>query len=310
MPFIRLNYHENYFLFNPDKKEDRLRTTGKFSSVYKGIREEDGKTVIIKKFNPAQKSVELALERFKQEASIRINHSGIANNICFIHNAGHDYLVREYVEGEDILTYVKRSKLKGNEKTKFILRCAIEILNALDAVHQSKIIHCDIRPHNILLQYNSPSKEINSEQPTIKLIDFGLAYYQENPIVGIIPFSLIYSPPEQLLNVTNVINASSDLHSLAISLYELLTGEKPFYQDNPEFIIQLQLTQQLKPNKAIPDVVFQLLLKATNKHQFRLPPNRYKKEELIKFFKVAQSVRFQSAVEFKTALVHALKSLI
>ncbi len=307
MSIVRLNCQERYFLFDPSKKENVLRLGGKFSSVYKGISESDGKAVIIKKFNPIQKNVALVFERFKREVAIHINHKGIANSICFIHNDGQNYLVREYVEGEDVFTYLKRSKLKGNEKIKFILKFAIEVLNALDAVHKGKIIHCDIRPHNILLEYHSPSKDINIQEPTIKLIDFGLAYYQENPIVGKTPFSLIYSPPEQLLNVPDAINASSDLYSFAISLYELFTGEKPFYHDQPELLMHIQLTQQLKPNKAIQDFIFQMLLKATTKHQFRLPPNRYKKEELSKFFKTAQSVRFQSAVEFKAALINALK---
>jgi len=309
MSLIRLNYLQQHFVFDPDKKEDVLKVGGKFSSVYKGIAEPGGSKVVIKKFNPVQKNTEQILERFKREAEIHIPHPGIANSICFAEQDGHHYLVREYVAGEDFLSYLKRSKLKGKEKLQFILKCAIEVLDALDAVHQSKIIHCDIRPHNILLEYISTSKEINNQQSKIKLIDFGLAYYQEHPVTGRVPFSLIYSSPEQLLSVTDAINATSDLYSLAISLYELMTGEKPFHHDHPELLMHIQLTQNLKPSKDIPDFVFQLLLKATHKHPFKLPPNRYKKEELSQLFKTAQSERFQSAKEFKTALEEARQSL-
>jgi serine/threonine-protein kinase len=309
MSLIRLSCQQQHFLFDPDKKENALRIGSKFSSVYKGIAESDGRTVIIKKFNPVQKNASQMLERFKREATLDFNHPNIVNSICFINQNGQNYLLREYIEGEDILTYLKRSRLKNKDKLTFILKCVIEVLNALEVIHQHHIIHCDIRPHNILLEYSSPSKKINTQQPKLKLIDFGLAHFQQNPIAGRIPFSLIYSPPEQLLSITNAINASSDIYSLAMSMYELITETKSFHNEHPELLMHMMLTHNLKPNKTIPDFIFQLLLKATHKHQFKLPPNRYKKEELSKLLKTAQSQRFQSATEFKIALEEALKKM-
>jgi serine/threonine protein kinase len=309
MSFIRLIHQNQQFLFDPDKKENILRTHGKFSSVYKGFSEQDGKMVIIKKFNPVQKNAAQTLERFKREASLTFNQVQIANSICFINQTGQNYLIREYVDGEDISAYLKRSKLKNDEKLKFILRCAIEVLYALDVVHQNSIIHCDIRPSNILLEYQSDNKEIDIQHPNVKLIDFGLAYFQDNPIKGRIPFSLIYSPPEQVLSITDIINPCSDIYSLAITIYELISGIKPFYNDHPEVLTHIQLTQNLKPNKIIPDFIFQLLLRATEKKQFKLPPNRYKKEQLTELIKTAQLTRFQSAKEFKSALENVLKIL-
>ena len=91
---------------------------------------------------------------------------------------------------------------------------------------------------------------MNEKIEEAKLIDLGLAKRKND--LEKKPFALIYSPPEQLLKIPQLINETSDLYSLGIVMYELLAGKIPFQQSNPELLMNLQLTQNLVSNKKYP----------------------------------------------------------
>jgi serine/threonine protein kinase len=298
----KISIEQKHFLFDPNNKQNILREKGKFSSVYKGIEESTGKTVVIKKFNPIQKFPEAALEQFKNEATFSIDHPRVAQTIGYTCQENEHFIIKEYVPGCNIIDFLKESKLKGNDRIHFIVKSAMEVLDGLDALHQNQIIHCDIRPHNILIQYTNTIKDVDTNTPSVKIIDLGLAKRLTEPAKKRVPFSLIYSPPEQLLNIHEAVNASSDLYSLAISMYEILTDTKPFYHHNPELLMHLQINQNLKSTQEIPVGLLSILQKATYKHTFKLPPNKYKRDDLFALLSAAQSHRFKSAKEFKDAL--------
>ena len=85
-------------------------------------------------------------------------------------------------------------------------------------------------------------------------------------------FALIYSPPEQVLNCPELINATTDIYSLAITLYELLTRKVPFSNPHPTLLMHLQLVQALPKHRNIPDLLFEILQRATAKYSFQRPP--------------------------------------
>lgn len=287
-----------FFLFDPENTETIIRSRGKFSSIYKGIDAGSGNAVVVKKFNPLQKFPQQAIQQFKKEAHIQINHPNIAQTIGYIFQDSEHFIIREYIDGCNSFEFLQKAKLKGRERLQFVIKAGIQILEALDALHNNQIIHCDIRPQNILI--TNKQSDINSF--SIKLIDMGLAQRMTDSAPKRLSFALIYSSPEQLLNIQEIIHFSSDLYSLAVSIYELIVDRKAFYHDNPELLMHLQLTQGLKPSKEIPDSLFKILEKAMSKPVFKLPPNKYKKKELISLFKVAQSKRYANAIEFKNAL--------
>lgn len=168
-----------------------------------------------------------------------------------------------------------------------------QILDALESLHRNGIVHCDIRPANIIAEI---------ETQKVKLIDLGLAK-KINDIKERRPYALIYSPPEQLLNRSELLDQTSDLYALGITMYELLTAEYPYYDSNPEFLMNLQLTQKVNPHKKIPQALFKVIEKATYKYPFTRPPQFFDYEEMNFLLASAQKNRYQSAKQMKDDLL-------
>lgn len=276
-------------IFHPDGYSFQitkvLQQRGKFNAVYLAIDERNNRLIIVKKLN--EPSTPQSIAQFKKELTLQISHPNIIQTLDYFVEQNEHYLVREYVEGIDSKVYLKSKRLTIEE----VVYCAKHILNALCKLHEHQIYHCDIRPANIILHH----KSILSHQ--VKLLDFGLAKVQSD-FVQHQPFALIYSAPEQILQYTDLINASTDLYALGVTMHEWLTGKPPFYDTNPELLMNLQLTQPLAKNRHIPDAILQLLNKATAKALFTKPPRMYSKQQIREMLRQAQSKRFQSADAF------------
>lgn len=307
-PPITLKGKNASYEYSTDNKNFVLKAKGKFNSVFLGFRVEDKQTVIIKKLNTNLCSEPNAIERFSKEFKLNVNHQNIIQTIDFIQQEGNYYIVREYVEGIDLQKLLKDSKLKKQATVSFLLKCFMQVLDALDALHSQQIYHCDIRPANILVV--KENDKIDFENPKVKLLDLGLAKDAKGlAIKQRTPFSLIYSPPEQVLNFSSLVNVSSDLFSFGITCYELITGKIPFNHQNPEILMNLQISQPLQPDKKLPEALYQILLKATSKYRFKLPPNRYPNDTVREMLREGQVQRFQSALELKAALLEITNTI-
>jgi Tol biopolymer transport system component len=183
-------------------------------------------------------------ERFHREAEAvaALNHP----HICTLHDVGPDYLVMEYVEGQ---------QLKGPLPVEKAVEYARQILDALDAAHRMGIVHRDLKPANILLTKNG-----------VKLLDFGLAkaerakatsasdetvtqsITQEGVIVG----TLQYVAPEQLQGKGT--DARSDLFSFGCVLYEMLTGKRAFEGESAPSVIAAVLEREPVPLEVSPSL--------------------------------------------------------
>jgi len=270
------------YIFDDEKKEDLLRDKGKFGNTYIG-KDEKGEKVVIKKLSTHLKKDEKAVKRFLREAEIPSAHTNIIKCRETFEQNGDYYLVREFVEGKSL------KEIKADAK--FIIQCAIKVLDALEYLHKQNIVHRDVRPNNII---------VNGDNVT--LIDLGLAKTanDENEKT---PFSLIYSSPEQVLNSNEFVNASSDLYSLAITIYECITGKSAFSHTHPEMLMHMMINKPIEPNRKIPAQLFSVLLKATNKCSLPKPPRKYTRKELINFLLEGQKHRYSSASEFREALL-------
>ncbi|MCP3964500.1 MAG: serine/threonine protein kinase, partial [bacterium] len=152
---------------------------------------------------------------------------------------GRPYLVMEYVEGEPIDRYCDRLRLSVDERLKLFRR----ICGAVHAAHQSLIVHRDLKPANILVTA--------AGEP--KLLDFGIAkllgperYDATATVPGLAPLTLEYASPEQLGR--QLITTASDVYSLGVLLYELLTGGRPFQLgDQPVEAFLQQVREQPPP---------------------------------------------------------------
>jgi serine/threonine protein kinase len=192
---------------------------GGMGEVYKARDPRVGRDVAIK-ISAAQFS-----ERFEREARViaQLNHP----NICTLFDVGPNYLVMEYVEGQ---------QLKGPMPLDKALECAAQIADALDAAHTKKITHRDLKPANILVTKQG-----------VKLLDFGLAKIekpvaveQETRTMGLtmkgqILGTLLYMSPEQVNG--QEAGPRSDIFSFGLVLYEMLTGKRAFEGSTPASVI-------------------------------------------------------------------------
>jgi tRNA A-37 threonylcarbamoyl transferase component Bud32 len=150
--------------------------------------------------------------------------------------SGTPYIVFEYVDGETLKDVIRR---EGSLEITQALAYAIEIARALDAAHEHHIVHRDVKPHNVLI----------GEEGAAKITDFGIARTlteEALTMAGRVLGTTDYVSPEQALG--HPVTGQSDLYSLGVVLYEMLTGEIPFHGDSPVAVAMKHVRE------AIPDV--------------------------------------------------------
>ena len=205
------------------------------------------------------------VRRFQREA---ISASSLSHpNIVEMYDVGEDdgqyYIVMEYVEGKTLKSLIKR---RGALTLPEVIDIMLQLTSAVACAHDSYIIHRDIKPQNVLIK----------EDGTVKITDFGIAMAlnsneltQTNSVMG----SVHYLPPEQANGSGATIK--SDIYSLGILMFELLTGNLPFKGENAVEIAIKQMREKIPSvceiNPHIPQSVENIILKACAKN----PKNRY-----------------------------------
>ncbi len=181
------------------------------------------------------------------------------------------YMVMEYVEGESLQQLLEKEKYLEPDKA---VEIVYQVAWMLQQVHQEGVFHRDIKPANLLIKRNYGYRDSSME---VKLIDFGLARLKEfswqdaDTIAG----TLYYMPPEQSGAVKKNVDERSDLYSLGVILYQMLTGEVPFYGDNLITIIHQHIAMAPEPpshtNPEVPSVLDRIVIKLLEKE----PGKRY-----------------------------------
>jgi tRNA A-37 threonylcarbamoyl transferase component Bud32 len=196
--------------------------TGGMSTVYRAFDATLERRVAIKLMHREIASDSDQLERFRREARsvAQLSHPHIVGVIDAGEEEGRPYIVFEYVDGETLKDRIRRlGRLPVDEAIAY----AIEISRALGAAHARHIVHRDVKPQNVLID----------EEGSAKVTDFGIArsldesgLTAEGRVLG----TTDYVSPEQALG--HDVNPQSDLYSLGIVLYEMLTGDVPFHGEN------------------------------------------------------------------------------
>ena len=205
------------------------------------------------------------VRRFQREA---LSASSLSHpNIVEMYDVGEDngiyYIVMEYIEGVTLKQLIKK---RGALTLSEAIDIMLQITDGISQAHDSYIIHRDLKPQNIMIK----------EDGTIKITDFGIAMAlnstqltQTNSVMG----SVHYLPPEQASGKGSTIR--SDIYSMGILFYEILTGSLPFKGENAVEIALKQMRDEIpsvrKKNPAIPQSVENVIIKATAKN----PKNRY-----------------------------------
>jgi len=247
---------------------------GEMGVVYKGEDPTIHRTVAIKTLRLSEfEGGELTdiKERFFREAE----SAGLLNhlNIISIYDAGeeHDlaYIAMEYLEGENLVKFTHKGKLLP---LRDVLTIIIQVADALDYAHNNNVVHRDIKPANIMLLKDTGN---------IKVADFGIARITSSTKTktGVVLGTPSYMSPEQVAG--KKIDGRSDIFSLGIVLFEMLTGQKPFLSDDMTslmFKIAKEKTPSVKKlNPKIPLIVEKIIDKALVKDVNQ----RYQKASLM-----------------------------
>jgi len=196
---------------------------GGMSTVYRALDETLQRQVAIKLLNREVASDSDQLERFRREARAvaQLNHPHIVGVIDAGEDESRPYIVFEYVEGETLKERIRR---QGRLQIAEAVAYAIEIARALGAAHARHIVHRDVKPQNVLID----------EEGSAKVTDFGIARTLDEEGLtadGRVLGTTDYVSPEQALGQS--VTGQSDLYSLGIVFYEMLTGVVPFTGETP-----------------------------------------------------------------------------
>ncbi|HEY8073334.1 MAG TPA: serine/threonine-protein kinase [Labilithrix sp.] len=236
--------------------------SGGMGSVYKALQPAMNRMVAVKILHPKLANRKDLVSRFRREARA-MSHLTHPNTVkVYLYGELEDgslYIVMEFLEGKNLNQTVRAEGPMPMERGLPIL---IQVCNALEEAHQNGIIHRDLKPENIFITHQGGMKDY------AKVLDFGLAKVTEREMrpgsiiltqEGMVFGTPEFMSPEQAQGKT--LTAASDIYSLAVILYEVLTGKLPFDAKNPMEFIQLHVTTKPKPiNERVPGKTFPPLL--------------------------------------------------
>lgn len=236
---------------------------GGMAVVYKAKDRLLNRYVAIKILRPEFTRDEQFIENFRREsqAAAGLSHPNIVNVYDVGREGNINFIVMELVDGKPLSQLIEE---KGKLDYKEAINITKQVASALSLAHKNQIIHRDVKPHNILI----------TSQGTAKLADFGIAravsqssiQRNDDKIMG----SVHYFSPEQARGA--YVDERSDIYSLGIVLYEMLTGKVPFDGDSPITIALMHINDPVPKVQGIPPQLEKIIEKATDKYQ----SNRYK----------------------------------
>ncbi|MGI8428587.1 MAG: protein kinase domain-containing protein [Solirubrobacteraceae bacterium] len=240
---------------------------GGMSTVYRALDETLQRQVAVKLMNREVASSEPGdqLERFRREARAvaQLSHPHIVGVIDAGEDEGRPYIVFEYVEGENLK---QRIQHQGRLPIPEAVAYAIEIARALGAAHARHIVHRDVKPQNVLID----------AQGSAKVTDFGIArMLDEHGLTddGRVLGTTDYVAPEQALG--QPVTGQSDLYSLGVVLYEMLTGEVPFKGENQVAVAMKHVREALPDVQSKRPEVSAALAAALDTATAKRPTDRY-----------------------------------
>ena len=241
--------------------------TGGMADVYKAMDHKLNRFVAVKVLKPEFREDATFVKKFRSEAQAAagLTHPNIVNVFDVGDDEGVYYIVMELIEGITLKEYIsKKGKLSVKEATSI----AIQVSMGLEAAHSHGIVHRDVKPQNIII----------STDGKVKVTDFGIARAaSSNTISSNVMGSVHYSSPEQVRGGYS--DEKSDIYSLGITLYEMVTGRVPFDGDTTVAIAIKHLQEEMVPPSVYsPDLPYsleQIIMKCTQKSVDR----RYNKME-------------------------------
>jgi serine/threonine protein kinase len=237
--------------------------SGGMADVYKAKDERLNRFVAIKVLKPEYSSDKSFVNKFRGEAqsAAGLSHPNIVNVYDVGDDGGLHYIVMELVEGITLKRFIER---KGKLEVKEAVGIAIQIAQGMEAAHDNHIIHRDIKPQNIII----------SRDGKVKVTDFGIAKASNsNTITSTAMGSVHYLSPEQARGGYS--DEKSDIYSLGVTLYEMLSGKVPFAGDNTVSVAMLHIQGEAMPLKELEPGIPLSIDKIVQKCMQKRPERRY-----------------------------------
>ncbi len=233
--------------------------SGGMADVYKGKDHKLNRYVAIKVLKSDYRTDEVFIKKFLSEAQAA---AGLMHpNVVNVYDVGQDrglyYMVMELVEGITLKDYIEK---KGRLSAKETISISIQMVTGLQAAHNQHIIHRDIKPQNIII----------SKDGKVKVTDFGIARATTatQTISTSVMGSVHYTSPEQARG--GVVDQKSDIYSIGITMYEMITGNVPFDGDSTVSVALKHLQEEIvSPAEEVPDIPYSLeciIMKCTQKN--------------------------------------------
>ena len=239
--------------------------SGGMADVYKAKDQKLDRLVAVKVLKPEFREDTNFVAKFGKEAQAAagLSHPNVVNVFDVGEDRGLYYIVMELVEGITLKAYITR---KGKLSVKEATSIAIQVSLGLEAAHNRGIVHRDVKPQNIII----------STDGKVKLSDFGIAKAtNSNTITANVMGSVHYSSPEQVRGGAS--DARSDIYSLGITMYEMVTGRVPYDGDTTVAVAIKHLQEEMvPPSRYTPDIPYsmeQIILKCTQKNPDRTYQN-------------------------------------
>ena len=231
--------------------------TGGMADVYKAKDHKLNRFVAVKVLKPEFREDTTFIQKFRSEAQAAavLTHPNIVNVFDVGDDNGVYYIVMELIEGITLKEYISK---KGRLSVKEATSIAIQVSMGLEAAHSHGIVHRDVKPQNIIISMDGK----------VKVTDFGIARAaSSNTISSNVMGSVHYSSPEQVRGGYS--DEKSDIYSLGITLYEMVTGRVPFDGDTTVAIAIKHLQEEMVPPSVyapeLPHSLEQIILKCTQK---------------------------------------------
>ncbi|MBN1960659.1 MAG: serine/threonine protein kinase [Deltaproteobacteria bacterium] len=246
--------------------------SGGMAVVYKAEQPSLSRLVAIKELRNSLTSDKSISKRFEREAKsvAQLAHQNIVHIYDFISRALSMYIVMEYVDGIDLYALLTKVERLPPDIAGII---ALQAARALEYAHFRGVVHRDFKPSNLMI----------TKQGDVKLMDFGIARdesFDDLTRPGTALGTPAYMSPEQIMG--QKVDHRSDIFSFGIVLYQMLTGQKPFIEDDTKSVMQRILTEAyIPPRRLYPDVPWSLnriLRKCLEKR----PDKRYRTTELLR----------------------------
>jgi len=240
---------------------------GGMGVIYKARARKTGKLVAIKILLKKRNTFDEDLKRFQREAkfAMELNHPNIVKTHSVGVVKGNYYIITDYIKGETLQERMMRTSITTWEACRIIH----EVAAGLEYAHNKGILHRDLKPGNIMI----------TENGGVKILDFGLAKHIDSTTrltaTGTVMGTPAYMSPEQAAGENRLLSGRSDIYSLGVILYEMLTGETPFRAESSVQLLKKVIEGVPRPirkvKKDIPEALETIIEKCIEKN----PKHRY-----------------------------------